>query len=109
MALFRNFGVNRRNRLCGVQKYASAQFLDFLELAENCAFLDRKLISALNEIVDGQRLEKLHSSAAQGSRKNKFAILGVEAPAWQGAKTQEYLDIPSFRNAARRDASASKM
>jgi len=24
-------------------------------------------------------------------------------------KTQEYLDIPSFRNAARRDASASKM
>ncbi|MGB8334623.1 MAG: hypothetical protein WCE56_09025 [Desulfobacterales bacterium] len=44
-----------------------------------------------------------------GSRKNKFAILGVEAPAWQGAKTQEYLDIPSFRNAARRDASAPKM
>ena len=43
MALFRNFGVNRRNRLCGIQKYASAQFLDFLELAENCAFLDRKL------------------------------------------------------------------
>ena len=39
---------------------------------------------------------------AKGSRKNKFAILGVEAPAWQGAKTQEYLDIPSFRNAARR-------
>jgi hypothetical protein len=39
----------------------------------------------------------------------KYAILGVEAPAWQGAKTQEYLDIPSFRNAARRDASASKM
>jgi hypothetical protein len=45
----------------------------------------------------------------QGLRKNKFAILGVEAPAWQGAKTQEYLDIPSFRNEARRDASASKM
>jgi hypothetical protein len=45
----------------------------------------------------------------KGSRKNKFAILVVAAPAWQGAKTQEYLDIPSFRNAARRDASASKM
>jgi hypothetical protein len=53
MALFRNFGVNRRNRLCGIQKYASAQFFDFLELAENCSFLDRKLISALNETVDG--------------------------------------------------------
>jgi hypothetical protein len=38
-----------------------------------------------------------------------FAILGVEVPAWQGVKTQEYLDIPSFRNAARRDASASRM
>jgi hypothetical protein len=46
---------------------------------------------------------------AKGSRKNKFAILGVEALAWQGAKTQEYLDIPSFRNAARRGASASKL
>jgi hypothetical protein len=44
-----------------------------------------------------------------GSRKNKFAILGVETPAWQGAKTQEYLDIPSFRNAAGRDATAFKM
>jgi hypothetical protein len=53
MALFRNFGVNQRNRLCGVQEYASAQLLDFLELAENCSFLDRKLTSALNKTVDG--------------------------------------------------------
>ena len=45
----------------------------------------------------------------KGSRRNKFTILGVEAPVWQGAKAQEYLDIPSFRNAARRDASAYKM
>jgi hypothetical protein len=35
--------------------------------------------------------------------------LGVEALGQQGAKTQEYLDIPSFRNTAGRDASASKM
>jgi hypothetical protein len=47
MALFRNFGVNRRHCLCGVHEYASAQSLDFLELAENCSFLDRKLISTL--------------------------------------------------------------
>jgi hypothetical protein len=53
MALFRNFGVNRRNRLCGVQEYASAQFLDFLELAENCTFLDWKLVSVINETLDG--------------------------------------------------------
>jgi hypothetical protein len=60
MALFRNFGVNYalgvtglRNRLCGLQQYASAQFLDFLGLAKNCIFLDRKLISALYETADG--------------------------------------------------------
>jgi hypothetical protein len=35
--------------------------------------------------------------------------LGVEALGRQGAKTQEYLDIPSFRNAAGRDVSAFKM
>jgi hypothetical protein len=45
---------------------------------------------------------------AKGSRINKLTILGVEAPVWQGAKTQEYLDIPSFRNAAGRDASSYK-
>ena len=56
MALFRNFGVNRRNRLCGVHEYASVQFLDFLELAKNCSFLVRKLISALNETVDEHSL-----------------------------------------------------
>jgi hypothetical protein len=38
--------------------------------------------------------------------KNKFTFSSVEAPAWQGAKAQNYQDISSFRNAARRDASA---
>jgi hypothetical protein len=38
-----------------------------------------------------------------------LAILGDEAPGQQGVKTQEYLDIPSFRNAAGRDAPSSKM
>jgi hypothetical protein len=46
---------------------------------------------------------------AMGSRKNKFAILSVEAPGWQGGKAQAYRDIPSFPNAAGRDASAFKM
>jgi len=43
------------------------------------------------------------------SPKNKFAILSVEALVWQGTKVQKYQDIPCFRNAARRDASALKM
>jgi hypothetical protein len=38
-----------------------------------------------------------------------FAILGVEAPGRQGVKTQAYLDMSSFRKAAGRDASASKL
>jgi glutaredoxin-related protein len=46
---------------------------------------------------------------AKGSLKNKFAILRVESPVWQDAKEQEYQDIPCFRNAAMRDASALKM
>jgi hypothetical protein len=56
-----------------------------------------------------RRMDDRWNDSSWGSRKNKFAILGVKAPAYQGAKTQEYLDIPSFRNVARRDASASKM
>jgi hypothetical protein len=37
---------------------------------------------------------------------HKFAFLSVAAPVWQGAKVQEYRDISSFRNAARRGAAA---
>jgi hypothetical protein len=48
-------------------------------------------------------------SCAKDSRKNKSPILGGEAPGRQGSKTQEYLDIQSFRNTVGRDASASKM
>jgi hypothetical protein len=41
MALFRNLGVNLRDRLCDVPRYASAQSLDFLDLAKNGSFLNR--------------------------------------------------------------------
>ena len=65
MAIFHNsppasgqVSVNRRNRLCGIQQYASAQFIDFLELAKNFSFLDRKLINALYEIADGHELRE---------------------------------------------------
>ena len=43
MALFRNLGVNLRDRLCGVRMDASAQSLDFLGLAKNYSFLNWKL------------------------------------------------------------------
>jgi hypothetical protein len=60
MAIFRNFGVNHAKDVTGqaeslvrrTEPSASAQFLDFLELAENCTFLDRKLTSALQEAVE---------------------------------------------------------
>ncbi|MGA8242107.1 MAG: hypothetical protein WB818_16155 [Desulfobacterales bacterium] len=56
-----------------------------------------------------KRQQLLRLFSTKSSQKNKFSILGVEAPDRQGAKTQEYLDIPSFRNPAGRDASAAKM
>jgi hypothetical protein len=52
MALVRNFGVNRR--ACAAHTSTPPRnAADFLELAENCTFLDRKRISALNEAVYG--------------------------------------------------------
>ena len=68
MALFCNRGANHaggviqervgdvtdlQNHLCGPRDKAFAQFLDFLELAENFTLLDRKLIRALNAAVVG--------------------------------------------------------
>jgi hypothetical protein len=49
------------------------------------------------------------AQVSKGSRKDKVAIFGVEVLGQQGAKRQEYLYIPSFRNLAGRDASVSKM
>jgi hypothetical protein len=43
MGLFRKLGVNLRVRLCGVQEYASALTLDFLDLAKNSSFRIWKL------------------------------------------------------------------
>jgi hypothetical protein len=45
-------------------------------------------------------------ASAKGSPKNKFTFFSVEAPVWQGGKAMIYQNIASFRNAARRDASA---
>jgi hypothetical protein len=61
------------------------------------------LTSASMKIIKG------YYKSVKVQEKNKFAILGVEVPGRQGAKTQEYLDIPSFRNTDRRNASAYKM
>lgn len=46
-------GANLRNRLCGGHHDASAQFLDFLELAENCPSLKRQLARTFMKTVDG--------------------------------------------------------
>ena len=56
MALFRNICVNLRVCLCGVYSYASAQPLDFLDLAKNCSFLNWKLSSVYNLFLDGRYL-----------------------------------------------------
>jgi len=56
MAFFRNLSVNPRSRLCGVHAYASAQLLDFLDLAKNCACLNWKLTCARISFMDGHYL-----------------------------------------------------
>jgi prepilin-type processing-associated H-X9-DG protein len=53
MAFFRNLGVNLRDSLCDVLKYASSQFLDFLDLAQKFSFLDWKHNNAQYLFVDG--------------------------------------------------------
>jgi hypothetical protein len=65
MALFRNFGVNHaEGRQVGeiaCATYSSTpprNVADFLELAENFTFLERKLPGARNEIVDGDDLHQ---------------------------------------------------
>jgi hypothetical protein len=40
MALLRNLCVNLQDFLCDVLQYASAQSLDFLDLAQNCSFMN---------------------------------------------------------------------
>jgi len=45
MALLVNLCVNLQNCLCGILQYASAQFFDFLDLAQKFSFLNWKLFS----------------------------------------------------------------
>jgi hypothetical protein len=76
MALFRNFGVNQRNRLCGVQNRPPPRnAADFLELAENWSFLDRKLTSALKEAVNGHYLKRDRYRCLKKTNKPKVRNL----------------------------------
>lgn len=63
MALFCNSGVNHAEdgKVGGIACVAHTSApprnaADHLEIAESCPFLDRKLISAFNETVDGHWL-----------------------------------------------------
>ena len=47
--------------------------------------------------------------AVKGPSGNKCAILGVEAPAWQGARSAHTGSMQVTSNEARRDASAFRM
>jgi len=67
MALFRNLCVNLRDCLCDVLQYASAQPLDFLDLAKNCSFLNRKLRCVHPEFPDGHYLKNpQHNEPLEG-------------------------------------------
>ncbi|MFZ1956787.1 MAG: hypothetical protein WAU34_14955, partial [Desulfobacterales bacterium] len=62
-----------------VHEYASAQFLDFLELAKNCTFLDRKLISALDRTADGHQIKKALSRVSSPEYNGERAKLAQRA------------------------------
>jgi hypothetical protein len=61
MALFRNLFFNLRNFFYGVLDHASAQSLDFLDLAEDCSFLNWKL-KLVSSGVSGWKLARITSS-----------------------------------------------
>jgi hypothetical protein len=84
--------INRRRIAVRFPKF---EYLQPRSISETAAMLQNKPVTKI--------------LTAKRSQKIKFIILGVEAPVYQGAKTQEYRDIPSFRNAFRRDASAYEM
>jgi hypothetical protein len=44
MVFWKNLCVKRRHRLCGVARYASAQWLDFLDLDQKFSFVNRQLL-----------------------------------------------------------------
>jgi hypothetical protein len=76
--------------------------------AKQSQSLQHHIAVSPNLMVSIKILHTVIRKDSKGSHKNKFTFLGVEAPAWQGAKAQEHRDISSFRNAARQDSSAHK-
>ena len=60
MVFLPNLGVNRRDRLCGIQEYASAHSLDFLDLGQKSSFLNwkRRQVSIFKKIINGWALSK---------------------------------------------------
>jgi hypothetical protein len=90
MALFRNFGVNHakdatgeRNRLCVMQnRQPPRNAAEFLELAKNCTFLDRKRISARYETADGHalRLYRPHTQALGRLCRSTWVLFPVPQP-----------------------------
>jgi len=63
MALFRNVGVNLRDRLCDVPRYASAQSLDFLALAEKLLIFE-PIKRAHSPLLDFDELSRVAAGLA---------------------------------------------
>jgi len=79
---------------------------DYAEAWEQIHLAEKRGTPADPDFVSAMRRKM---AEPQGSPRNEFTDLGVEAPAWQGAEPQEYAHVSRFRNAARRDASTANM
>jgi hypothetical protein len=64
MVFLPNLGVYRRNRLCGIPEYASAQSLDCLDLGQKSAFLNwkRRQMPIFKQPINGWAVVKSISS-----------------------------------------------
>jgi hypothetical protein len=73
MVFLPNLGVNRRDRLCGIPEYASAQSLDFLDLGQKSSFLNWKCRQvSIFKLINGWALVSFAQLCNYFNRESHF-------------------------------------
>ena len=83
-AIFPNLYVNQRPCTCDVQKYASAQDLDLLDLGKNISFPNRKPLRAYQTFQDGHYLKVVVAIAAFEQTLRQATLLETGGPSHRG-------------------------
>ena len=86
MVFWPNLGVNRRDRLCGIPEYASAQSLDFLDLGQKSSFLNWK-----------RRNAPIFKKTINGWALDSFQVFQVkDVPSFESLSQQVKLHLERF-------------